>query len=32
MKAIIRPGGGDSSPVDGDQVSYFPFFSRNEMF
>lgn len=32
MKAVIRPGGGDSSPTDGDQVSYFPFFCWNYMF
>ena len=25
MKAVIRPGGGDSTPSDGDQVSYVNF-------
>jgi hypothetical protein len=25
LKAVVRPGGGDSSPVDGDQVNNFGF-------
>lgn len=28
MKALIRPGAGDKTPSDGDQVYHYSFFSQ----